>query len=270
MSAIETGCVTVRRKVVCLDLTKEADRITGVRTDHGVVKGSLIIIATGARSALRDKYFQIHSNYRYRTEFLNVHCSLIDQFASAAYYVLGPQGVMIMVPLPHGEMRIGLQFDVRGNSQLKTPEELAGIIRSRLATFPTSQFRMLGSTTYHLSRILCSPFWIPGAVLIGDAAHTTHPAGGQGMNLAFQDAECLAEQLGKAGLAPSAVDKACALYMSNRWGQVRRVLARTHFLGLMGAVSHPLYTSVRECALKLADRSSVLKRWVFRRIADVC
>ena len=39
-----------------------------------------------------------------------------------------------------------------------------------------------------VTRSLAHSFWAPGVALVGDAAHTTHPAGATGMNLAISGA----------------------------------------------------------------------------------
>jgi 2-polyprenyl-6-methoxyphenol hydroxylase-like FAD-dependent oxidoreductase len=106
-----------------------------------------------------------------------------------------------------------------------------------------------------------------GLLLLGDAAHTLSPVGGQGLNLALRDAIVAANHLVpalRAGGAPAALDAACARIEAERlpelrtiqrmqsvaarvaltarwWGEpARNVLARLARAGLGGAAAVPM------------------------------
>jgi 2-polyprenyl-6-methoxyphenol hydroxylase-like FAD-dependent oxidoreductase len=107
----------------------------------------------------------------------------------------------------------------------------------------------------------------PGLLLLGDAAHTLSPVGGQGLNLALRDAIVAANHLVpalRADGAPAALDAACARIEAERlpelatiqrmqsiaartaltvrwWGEpIRGVLARLARAGLGGASAFPM------------------------------
>jgi 2-polyprenyl-6-methoxyphenol hydroxylase-like FAD-dependent oxidoreductase len=68
----------------------------------------------------------------------------------------------------------------------------------------------------------------PGALLIGDAAHTMSPVAGQGINLALRDAIVAANRLVpalRAGAGPAALDAAAAEIEAERGPEIDRIQA---------------------------------------------
>jgi 2-polyprenyl-6-methoxyphenol hydroxylase-like FAD-dependent oxidoreductase len=268
-AALRSGLVKVEHSTACLDLLKERGRIVGIRTSKGRVDARLTIIAGGAKSSERDKYFSARDYYKYPVSFYNCRFRRVPEISNAGYYILGKKGVMIAAPLPNDEMRIGIQEYDSNPGEKVSPKNIIKIVHQRLQTLPVQSLEFIDAHRYPLSKSLSRAFWIPGAALIGDAAHTSHPAGGQGMNLAFQDAETLAQGLSATDGNDDSVDKACEEYSQRRYREIKKVLARTHFMGLMSTIESPLFVSSREAFLRLANKITPLKRLVFRRIVDV-
>jgi 2-polyprenyl-6-methoxyphenol hydroxylase-like FAD-dependent oxidoreductase len=268
-AALQTGLVSVRRERPCLDLLVERGRVVGVHTDAGEVRAPLTVIASGAQALLRDRYFPGRSLYEYGFSFYNARVKLLPEYADAGFYILGASGVMIMAPLPKGEMRIGIQFRRTNGSESVSRRNFDQMVAQRLSTLPVDKLEFLGGHVYHVARSLGRSLWIPGAVLAGDAAHTVHPAGGQGMNLAFQDAELLAECLAPTDGSPDLLDRAGRLYSARRRQQVKRVMRVTHFMGLMGSLERPALIRAREVFLRACNRSRLFKKRFVQRIMDV-
>jgi 2-polyprenyl-6-methoxyphenol hydroxylase-like FAD-dependent oxidoreductase len=67
---------------------------------------------------------------------------------------------------------------------------------------------------------------VPGVLLVGDAAHTSSPVGGQGLNLALRDAIVAANQLVpvlRAGGGPAELDAAAARVEAERRAEIETV-----------------------------------------------
>ena len=71
------------------------------------------------------------------------------------------------------------------------------------------------------------PRWtVPGALLLGDAAHPMSPVGGQGINIALRDAIVAANELVpvlRAGGGEAAIDTACGKVEHRRIPEVERI-----------------------------------------------
>jgi 2-polyprenyl-6-methoxyphenol hydroxylase-like FAD-dependent oxidoreductase len=265
-AAINTRRVTVVRGTACTGLVVRGARVVGVNLRDEVVEAPLTIVANGAFSTLRDGFGR-RSDYEYPAVFLNLRCERVADLDECAYYVIGEEGVMIMAPLPRGQMRIGLQLPA-GAVRPAGPA-LAAEVQRRLRTFPVHTLNVLEAHVYKLTRSLSPTMWTPGAVLAGDAAHTTHPVGGQGMNLAFQDADVLARCLADVNFDSTRMDEAASRYGRERRAAITRVLRRTHVMGLAAGIRNPAYIRARAGVLRLANRAPLLKRWIFQRVVEV-
>jgi len=265
-AAARTGLVSVMRGVSCMDLITENGRVAGVNTSAGSWEANLTILANGAKSVLRDKYFDGRYLYDYSVSFYNARYRSNRDLSNAGFYVIGEAGIMIFVPLPNREVRIGLQCP---RDERLNPRKAEDLIRARLSTFPIEELEFIDAHTYPVTMSLSNNLQIPGAALIGDAAHTVHPVGGQGGNLAFQDAELLAHYLSASNSSTDGQDGACQAYSTNRRRQLKSVLSRTHFLARWSLLRSPALINLRQSFLRFANNSILMKKLIFRRIVDV-
>ena len=101
---------------------------------------------------------------------------------------------------------------------------------------------------------------IPGAALIGDAAHAVHPLAGQGVNLGFQDARLLAEELAER----SPLERPGDLRLLRRYARARRedVTAMqfvTDRLDRLFASEAPGLAALRNAGLRMVNSQGWMK-----------
>jgi 2-octaprenylphenol hydroxylase len=107
---------------------------------------------------------------------------------------------------------------------------------------------------------------VPGAALIGDAAHAVHPLAGQGVNLGFQDAKALAAEL--EGRSP--IERPGDLRVLRRYARSRRedVVAMqfvTDGLDRLFASRSAGLAWLRNAGLSLVDRQPAIKGGLLER-----
>lgn len=114
-------------------------------------------------------------------------------------------------------------------------------------------------------------YYGPGAVLIGDAAHSIHPLAGQGVNLGLQDVQVLSNEIDRAlkrGLEP-ADPSVLARYQRRRRGDNLATLkAMSTFKSLFGA-GDLHWRWLRNTGLSMVDASPLLKKRIILRAMAV-
>ena len=195
-------------------LKNEDGRVQGVRArmPSGAeerFEAPLVIGCDGSQSLVR-RELHIHVDRQpYDHEFLYMAADGVTDPPAAMHFYLDPAGVIMVASRPRQRMRICIYFGrgERGDLLKRPDPALHEYVVARVPQLASARFGRRQAHVYSLTRQLAANFARPGAALVGDAAHTTHPAGATGMNLAISGAARLAEMVAPALLDNDNLDK---------------------------------------------------------------
>lgn len=107
---------------------------------------------------------------------------------------LFPDHLKSSIPTPLANALNGFENIIRGAN---TGLSVSGMSERELGfSVPPMVISVVGKRVdFDLNLMNCKKYVGPRVALLGDAAHTIHPMAGQGLNLGFGDAECLARNL---------------------------------------------------------------------------
>ena len=219
-----------------LELVRQGDRVTGVRTDDGEwVRADLTLVAEGRHSLLRQ---QINTGESSRLLAYNAALLVDDAVLPEGRYghiVLGAPGPILAYPIGSagGERhRVRMCFDFPSLPEAgRGLARIAAAIRERyLPLVPeplrTSAGQALGAHKPEIAAchaIATRRCVEPGVALVGEAGGCSHPITAAGMTVCLTDVRILAEELGAAG----ELDRALERYQARRYrfARAREVLA---------------------------------------------
>lgn len=165
----------------------------GVRT----LQASLVVAADGKQSPLRQQANIRAFGWQYWQSCITTVLEPEQDHQNTAYERFWPSGPFAILPLPDGRCQIVWTAPhAEAQAMLTLPE----------AEFMAELERRYGSQMGHLKRLTppalfpvqlmqCDRYIQPRLALVGDAAHSCHPVGGQGLNMGIRDAAALAEVL---------------------------------------------------------------------------
>jgi 2-polyprenyl-6-methoxyphenol hydroxylase-like FAD-dependent oxidoreductase/phosphohistidine swiveling domain-containing protein len=212
-------------------------RVVGVEAGHREHLGLVVMAAGSAAARLPGMPPALIEGRSYGERFVNLLVrseGVPAWFQHTGLYVLSPRGVLVFVPLPGGLLRVGVQM-LDGDR----PAEGIDFLDEAAQRWPMlSEFGMTleGPRVYRLQRTLARSMYVPGMLIVGDAAHTVHPVGGQGIGLAMEDLAELKTALTAMLGTPTrcGVDSVLAHYSDIRIQRVRR---RTRPIDVLGRLS---------------------------------
>jgi 2-polyprenyl-6-methoxyphenol hydroxylase-like FAD-dependent oxidoreductase len=110
-------------------------------------------------------------------------------------FSLSPHGMLIASPMPNHMVR--MVASIAPGTPAPTQHDIDELIRARGPEWMRERRvkELLSSSTWRVHERVATEFRHGNTFLLGDAAHTHSPAGGQGMNTGIQDAGNLAWKL---------------------------------------------------------------------------
>lgn len=239
-------------------------RIVGAEAGGHQYLGLVVIAAGSSARRLSGMPAGLIEARPYGERFVNLLVRAADvpaRLQHTGLYVLSPRGVVVFVPLPGGLARVGVQMV--GDDR---PAERTDFLDEAVRRWPIlSDFGLSleGTRVYRLQHALARSMYVPGMLILGDAAHTVHPVGGQGIGLAMEDIAALGAALADISVPPArdTLDSVLGDYSERRGTEVRR---RTRPLGVLGRMSsHPVTrTTVARGAIRPLNAHTAIRRAV--------
>ena len=234
-----------------------------VLDDNTRLSARLAVIADGGRSRLRGLAGIASSLHDYKQTAVLSNVTSEFSHQGCAYERFTNSGPLALLPRQHDlNSVVWTTRSTQADSVLALSDDdfLAGLQQrfgDRLGRLSKPSQRH----SYPLNWVKVPNPVQPRVVVVGNAAHTTHPIAGQGFNLGLRDVVTLAEVLHQADLNQQDIGSLAVLNRYKQWRQndVRFVSRFTDGLVKLFSTDFPAAVMVRNLGLSLMDISPGIK-----------
>jgi 2-polyprenyl-6-methoxyphenol hydroxylase-like FAD-dependent oxidoreductase len=183
-------------------------------------------------------------------------------------FSLSPDGMFISSPLPGGMVRV--VASVAPGTPAPTQQDVNDLIQTRGPSWMRKGKvkELLSSSTWHVHERLATEFRHGNTFLLGDAAHTHSPAGGQGMNTGIQDAGNLAWKLHHV-LALGAPESLLESYEAERRPNAQRLIEFTHQIVTAATLTGQRERQMRDDVLAAVSKVPGVTEALSRRFSQI-
>ncbi len=239
----------------------------------GSIACKLLVIADGASSTSRELLGVKVRRHDYRQTAIVCNITASRGQARTAYERFTPYGLIALLPLArHRYVSVFVVATDSADACLEMDDgEYIRALQTRLGRRLGDLHRPGTRKPYPL--FLCEPERQVShrAVLLGNAAHTIHPNGAQGFNLALRDVATLTASITRAmasGDDPGGKEL-LQTYLSRRQVDQRRVIRFTDALANVFHHTHPVKSLARGSLMFLIDAVPELKRQFVSRATGI-
>ena len=236
----------------------------------------LLIAADGGLSPSREMLGMATREWDYGHRAIVTTAEFENSHQNTAWQRFLQTGPLALLPLSHSESRC---CSIVWSIDEEKADDLLALDDSEFAAaLSAASENCLGSV------IACSPrqsfplrqrhaidYVVPGAALIGDAAHTIHPLAGQGVNLGLADAAVLSSEVKSAWTRGGSAGDLRVLkrYQRQRKGDNLTMMAAMDGFKRLFEQDAPAMRWLRNTGMRGVASSPVLKRQIIRQAMGV-
>jgi ubiquinone biosynthesis UbiH/UbiF/VisC/COQ6 family hydroxylase len=254
--------VSIRRGARVAACTAAEGGASVTLEDGETLRGDLLVGADGPDSPVRAMLGLVADEVSYEEIAIVANFATEEAHGDVARQWFRRDGVLAWLPLPGKRMSIVWSAPKAVADELSALDARAFERRVREAGAAVlGDLELISEPARFALRIVRVERTVSaGAALIGDAAHAVHPLAGQGVNLGFQDAKLLADELSER----SPLERPGDLRVLRRYARQRRedVTAMqfvTDRLDKLFAGHAPALSLLRNAGMDLVDRQGWIK-----------
>lgn len=189
------------------------------------------------------------------------------------HYTLHRDGVLVVVPLPEGGLRVFADATRLPGADHVDPDAPLSIaqlqeLADRRAPYPLEVRDLVWSTRFQVHLRRARRYRQGRVLLAGDAAHIHSPAGGQGMNTGIQDGAALGWRLALIARGVADPDGVLAGYQAERAPVAAQVMRSSDQQTRMWGVRSWAGRRVRDMVFARMGRNGFLERRVVPAMAQ--
>lgn len=190
-----------------------------------------------------------------------------DGPVNEVHYHLHPDGILVVVPLPDGDLRVFADGSRVGEAdETPTQAQIQQLIDER-SPYALRVQSLRWSTRFQVHQRRAATYRAGRCLLAGDAAHVHSPAGGQGMNTGIQDGDNLASKLALI-LRGAEAEPLLAGYEAERAPVATTVMRAAHQQTRMWGLRGRLGRGLRDLVLGRLSKAGVLENKIVPQLAQ--
>lgn len=247
-----------------------------VLASGGSLDCGLVVAADGALSPTRGLLGLPTREWNYDHRAIVTTAAFTNSHEQTAWQCFLPSGPLALLPLGGDNDRL---CSIVWSIQESQADDLLALDDAGFAAaLSAASEHVLGPVTdcaarqgFPLRQRHAIDYVLPGAALVGDAAHTIHPLAGQGINLGLADVEVLAKELLTAvgrGLAPGRIE-VLRRYQRQRKGENLAMMAAMDGFKRLFEQDAPPLRWLRNTGMRGVARVPALKRRIIRQAMGV-
>lgn len=261
--------VTVIPNVKPMELIQDREQIELVLDNGARLTGALVVGADGGKSWVRQQMAGETVEKSYHQQAIIAVVKTEQSHHQTGWQAFLPDGVLALLPLADSH-HCAIVWSV----STERAQELMALDQEQFNHEINDAFGLrLGEIT-GVTQPQAIPLMMrhvknyvkPRIALIGDAAHTIHPLAGQGVNLGFMDAACLAQCIIDAHQQQCDIGSWRVLRRYERWRKgdnTMMLMAMRGFKELFSTTS-PLIVQARNTGLQVTNKLDIIKNYVMR------
>lgn len=251
------------------DLQAATDAVDVTLQSGLQLQASLVVAADGAGSITRRLAGIETYGWRYAQQGIVCVVQTAHPHADTAWQRFLPTGPLAFLPLSDGRCSIVWSADdARASELMALPDTAFAAELGEASQYCLGEIQGVGPrATFPLHFQQAERYVTERLCLVGDAAHVIHPLAGQGVNLGFADAACLAETLQSVRSAGRDIGyvKGLRRYERSRKADDALMAAVTDGLKKLYGTDQPVLRGARRQGLRAVNAIRPLKGLLMRQ-----